>query len=467
MIKIYNSLTHKKEIFIPITLNKVGMYVCGVTVYDLCHLGHGRTFVVFDMIARYLRYRGYKLKYVRNITDIDDKIIHRSLEKRESIQEFTNRIIREMNQDFHALNILKPDIEPLATHHIKDMITIINDLLNNKSAYIANNGDIVFDVNRYLNYGILSRQKIKNLHYSVRNAYLNYKRNTLDFVLWKKKIHNDEPSWCSPWGEGRPGWHIECSAMNKKYLGNHFDIHGGGLDLLFPHHENEIAQSCCIAHNQYVNYWMHSGMILMESEKMSKSLNNFLTIRELLQYYPPESIRFFLLSSHYRKNLSYSDMRIQESHNALSRLYTALIGLDFDASVVNKNKIDLFTEQFDNAMDDDFNTPSAYSVLFEIAREINIYKKKNIPSLVKSLADNLRYLGGILGLLQQKPRIFLQKNYISSYNYEKIIINFLILRRNEARKKNNWEIADIYRRKLKTMGIILEDGPKGTTWRRH
>ncbi|WWO96075.1 MAG: cysteine--tRNA ligase [Candidatus Dasytiphilus stammeri] len=469
MIKIYNTLTHTKEKFIPIILNKVGMYVCGVTVYDLCHIGHGRTFVVFDMIARYFRYRGYKLKYVRNITDIDDKIIQRAREKREHIKLFTTHIIREMNNDFLALNILPPDIEPLATNHIKDIIQIINDLFHHNYAYLADNGDIFFDVNSYLNYGVLSRQSLKNLQATTHSSHINYKRNPMDFVLWKKKIHNYEPSWPSPWGEGRPGWHIECSAMNKKYLGKHFDIHGGGLDLIFPHHENEIAQSCCIAKNSYVNYWIHSGMMLMESEKMSKSSNNYLTIRQLLKYYHPESIRFFLLSSHYRRTLSYSDLRIKEAHNALSRLYTALSSTQEDWNEsIKMQKIDLFRQKFLNAMDDDFNTPAAYSVLFELAREINIYKKKNIPSVVKRLATNLRFLGGILGILQHSPREFLQSHYIYSHKKnEELIIESLIMRRHEARKRKNWEQADLCRKQLTNMGIILEDRPSGTTWRRN
>ncbi|WWO99057.1 MAG: cysteine--tRNA ligase [Candidatus Dasytiphilus stammeri] len=467
MLKIYNTLSRQKEQFKPLHSDEVGMYVCGVTVYDLCHIGHSRTFIVFDIIARYLRYCGYKLKYVRNITDIDDKIIKISIENNEDIESLTNKMIAAMHMDFRALNILQPDIEPRATQNISTIIEMIRELLQRKNAYIANNGDIMFDVDSYPNYGILSRQQLKKLKNSERNSSIkNTKRNLIDFVLWKSTKNHDEPSWDSPWGIGRPGWHAECSAMAKKYLGKHFDIHGGGSDLMFPHHENEIAQSYCAYKNHYINYWIHSGMVTIKNEKMSKSLNNFLTIREILKYYDAETLRYLLISSHYRSPLRYSYNRLNQARRALVRLYTAL---DFgDAKISHKilEFDDVFEQRFRSAMDDDFNTPQACAVLFEISRKINILKTTDRQNANK-LAMRLRYLAGILGLLQQDPKKFLQGAILNDNRLDIVIIEQLISKRHDARKLKDWRMADLIRERLNAMGIIIEDGPQGTThWRR-
>ena len=290
MLKIFNTLSRQKEEFKPIHAGNVGMYVCGITVYDLCHIGHGRTFVAFDVVARYLRYLGYSLKYVRNVTDIDDKIIKRAAENGESCEQLTSRMIAEMHADFDALNILRPDLEPRATHHIAEIIELVAQLIARKHAYVAENGDVMFSVDSAPGYGVLSRQDLEQLKAGARIEIAEVKRNPMDFVLWKMSKPG-EPHWTSPWGEGRPGWHIECSAMNCKQLGEHFDIHGGGSDLMFPHHENEIAQSTCAHDGPYVNYWMHSGMVMIDREKMSKSLNNFFTVRDVLKYYDAETVR--------------------------------------------------------------------------------------------------------------------------------------------------------------------------------
>ena len=326
MLEIYNSLTHKKEKFEPLVPGKVGMYVCGVTIYDLCHIGHGRTFVCFDAIVRYLRYSGYEVKYVRNITDVDDKIIKRANENKESCENLTNRLTAEMYKDFDALGIKRPDIEPRATAHIGDIIHLVETLIENGNAYVADNGDVMFSIDSFPEYGRLSGQRLEDLKAGIRVDIEAAKRNPYDFVLWKMSKPG-EPMWDSPWGPGRPGWHIECSAMNSHYLGKVFDIHGGGSDLMFPHHENEIAQSCCAWHTDYVKYWLHSGMVMINKEKMSKSLGNFFTIRDLLEKYDGETLRYFLLSAQYRGQLNYSVDNIEQSRAALQRLYTALRGL--------------------------------------------------------------------------------------------------------------------------------------------
>jgi cysteinyl-tRNA synthetase len=327
MLKIFNTMTRQKEEFKPIHAGEVGMYVCGITVYDLCHIGHGRTFVAFDVVSRYLRFLGYKLKYVRNITDIDDKIIKRANENGESFVALVDRMIAEMHKDFDALNILRPDSEPRATHHIHEIIEITEKLIARGHAYVADNGDVMFSVPTDPTYGALSRQDLDQLQAGARVDVVDVKRNPMDFVLWKMSKEG-EPSWPSPWGEGRPGWHIECSAMNCKQLGNHFDIHGGGSDLMFPHHENEIAQSTCAHGGEYVNYWMHSGMVMVDREKMSKSLGNFFTVRDVLKYYDAETVRYFLMSGHYRSQLNYSEENLKQARSALERLYTALRGTD-------------------------------------------------------------------------------------------------------------------------------------------
>ncbi|QKO14816.1 Cysteine--tRNA ligase [Dickeya solani] len=327
MLKIFNTLSRQKEEFKPIHAGKIGMYVCGITVYDLCHIGHGRTFVAFDVVARYLRYLGYDVKYVRNITDVDDKIIKRATENGETITQLTDRMIGEMHTDFDALNIQRPDEEPRATHYIAEIIELVETLIARRHAYVAGNGDVMFSVDTASGYGALSRQDLDQLKAGARVEITEVKRNPMDFVLWKMSKAG-EPSWPSPWGNGRPGWHIECSAMNCKQLGEHFDIHGGGSDLMFPHHENEIAQSTCAHGGEYVNYWMHTGMVMVDREKMSKSLNNFFTMRDVLMHYDAETIRYFLISGHYRSQLNYTEENLKQARASLERLYTALRGTD-------------------------------------------------------------------------------------------------------------------------------------------
>ncbi|VEB25200.1 cysteine--tRNA ligase [Avibacterium volantium] len=458
MLKIFNTLSREKEVFTPIHPNKVGMYVCGVTVYDLCHIGHGRTFVCFDVIARYLRYLGYDLTYVRNITDVDDKIIKRALENKETCDQLVDRMVTEMYRDFDALNILRPNVEPRATHHIPEIIDIVEKLIQRGHAYVAENGDVMFDIESFPQYGKLSRQDLSQLQAGARIEISEIKKNPMDFVLWKMSKPN-EPSWDSPWGKGRPGWHIECSAMNSKQLGDHFDIHGGGSDLMFPHHENEIAQSCCAHDGEYVNYWIHSGMIMVDKEKMSKSLGNFFTIRDVLNHYNGEVVRYFLLTAHYRSQLNYSEENLNLAQGALERLYTAL--RDTDPSVAPQGGEE-FVAQFKEAMDDDFNTPNAISVLFEMAREINKLKGED-KTKANQLAARLRELGDILGLLQQDPESFLQAG---ADDDEVAKIEALIKQRNEARAAKNWAAADEARNQLNAMGIVLEDGANGTTWRK-
>ncbi|GAA0513644.1 cysteine--tRNA ligase [Tatumella terrea] len=460
MLKIYNTQSRQKEEFKPIHAGKIGMYVCGITVYDLCHIGHGRTFVAFDVVSRYLRYLGYDLNYVRNITDIDDKIIKRANEKGETIGELTDRMIAEMHRDFAALNILPPDAEPRATRHIPEIIGLVEKLLQRGHAYVAGNGDVMFDVMSDSHYGELSRQDLEQLQAGARVEVADVKKNPMDFVLWKMS-KADEPGWASPWGEGRPGWHIECSAMNCKQLGEHFDIHGGGSDLMFPHHENEIAQSTCAHGGEYVNYWMHSGMVMVDREKMSKSLGNFFTVRDVLAHYDAETVRYFLMSGHYRSQLNYGEDNLKQARSALERLYTALRNTDPSAVPAEGAE---FEQRFREAMDDDFNTPEAYSVLFDMAREVNRLKAED-PAAAEGVAAKLRQLSGVLGLLQQDPEVFLQ-SAAGSNDDEVAEIEALIVMRKEARETKNWAQADIARDKLNELGIIVEDGPQGTTWRR-
>lgn len=460
MLKIFNTMSHQKEIFQPIHIGKIGMYVCGITVYDLCHIGHGRTFVAFDVIVRYLRYLGYDVTYVRNITDMDDKILKRAAENNETCQQLTERMILEMYSDFDALNILRPDDEPKATDHITEIIALIKKLIARKYAYIAADGDVVFAVKSAQNYGLLSRQNLEYLKAGARIEIDNCKEDPMDFVLWKRTFPGDSNKWDSPWGVGRPGWHIACSAMNIKKLGQHFDIHGGGSDLLFPHHENEIVQSTCSHGYPYVNYWVHTGMVVLEKKKMSKSLNNFFTIRDLLFYFHPETIRYFLISTHYRSQLYYSEENLWQSHIALERLYIALRGTDYTSKCTTK-KGKNFEKRFCDAMDDDFNTPEACAVLFEIAREVNRLKTED-KLVANSLAATLRSMAKILGLLTQKPEDFLQ----DVSNSEIAKIKSLVEQRNTARQQKNWILADNTRNQLNEMKIILEDGVQGTTWRR-
>ena len=433
------------------------MYVCGITVYDLSHIGHGRTFVAFDIVARYLRYCGYQLKYVRNITDIDDKIIKRANENNETVEALTNRMIAEMHADFSALNILPPDLEPRATRHISEIIELVEKLIARGHAYVASNGDVMFAVDSDPEYGCLSRRDLEQLQAGARVEVADVKRNPMDFVLWKMS-KADEPSWPSPWGAGRPGWHIECSAMNCKQLGEHFDIHGGGSDLMFPHHENEIAQSTCAHDGPYVNYWMHSGMVMVDREKMSKSLGNFFTIRDVLQHFDAETVRYFLMSGHYRSQLNYGEENLKQARAALERLYTALRHTDASAEPAGG---EAFVARFREAMDDDFNTPEAYSVLFDLAREVNRLKAED-KAAADGLAARLRELAGVLGLLAQDPEQFLQGGAAQD-NDEVAEIEALIKMRNDARKAKDWAQADVARDKLNALGIVLEDGPQGTT----
>ena len=458
MLKIYNTLTRQKETFIPIHPNKVGMYVCGVTIYDLCHIGHGRTFVSFDVVSRYLRYLGYDLTYVRNITDIDDKIIKRAAENGESCEALTERLIGEMHADFDALGMKRPDIEPRATAYIPEIIALCERLIERGFAYVASNGDVMFEVRKFDEYGKLSKQDLDQLQAGARVDVELAKRSPLDFVLWKMSKPG-EPTWESPWGLGRPGWHIECSAMNSAILGNHFDIHGGGSDLQFPHHENEIAQSCCAHGGQYVNTWMHSGMVMIDREKMSKSLGNFFTIRDVLAHYDAESVRYFLMSGHYRSQLNYSEDNLKQARAALERLYTALRGLDTSVAAEGGEE---FVARFTESMNDDFNTPEAYSALFDLAREINRLKSEDMQA-ASALGARLRELADVLGLLTQDPEVFLQGDAADG---DVAKIEALIQQRLDARAAKDWAAADQARDALTSMGIVLEDGAQGTTWRR-
>ncbi len=461
MLKIYNSITRQKEEFKPITEGKVGMYVCGVTIYDLCHIGHGRTFVSFDVISRYLRFLGYDLTFVRNITDIDDKIIKRAAENGETCDALTERLIADMHKDFDALNMKCPDVEPRATEYIAEIIVLVERLIERGFAYVASNGDVMFEVKKYSEYGRLSRQDLEQLQAGSRVTLeeAKVKRSSMDFVLWKMSKPG-EPTWQSPWGLGRPGWHIECSAMNSSILGNHFDIHGGGSDLMFPHHENEIAQSCCAHDSKYVNTWMHSGMVMVDREKMSKSLGNFFTIRDVLAHYDAETVRYFLMSGHYRSQLNYSEDNLNQARASLERLYTALRGLDATMTPAGGEE---FVTRFSTAMNDDFNTPEAYSVLFEMAREVNRLKTENFEA-ASQLGALMRELADVLGLLSQDPEAFLQGD--NSPNDEVLEIEALIKARNDARAAKDWAAADAARDAISALNVILEDGPNGTTWRR-
>ena len=472
MTTIYNTLTRQKEPFSPIDPKNVRMYVCGMTVYDYCHLGHARVMVVFDMIARWLRECGYPLTYVRNITDIDDKIIARAAENGETIGELTARFIQAMHEDADALGVLRPDIEPKATENIPQMIAMIETLIQNGKAYPAANGDVYYAVREFAAYGQLSGKSLDDLRAGERVEVDGFKRDPLDFVLWKA-AKAGEPAWESPWGNGRPGWHIECSAMSENLFGDTFDIHGGGADLQFPHHENEIAQSvgatghtCGHDHAQthhgqsiasHVKYWLHNGFIRVDGEKMSKSLGNFFTIREVLKQYDPEVVRFFILRAHYRSPLNYSDAHLDDAKGALTRLYTTLKNTPAAAFELSENAND-YTRRFYAAMNDDFGTVEAVAVLFELAGEVN---KTNDAHL----AGCLKALGGIIGLLQRDPTEFLQGGAVSdSLSNEEI--EDLIARRKQARADKNWAESDRIRDLLNEHKIILEDNAGGTTWRR-
>ncbi len=460
MLKIYNTLARDKQIFTPIEPNKIRMYVCGMTVYDFCHLGHARVMVVFDMVSRWFRASGFEVTYVRNITDIDDKIIKRANENNETIGVLTQRFIDAMDEDSVKLGIIRPDIEPRATAHIDGMITMISALIEKGFAYQADSenkhGDVFYKVRSFNEYGKLSGKSLEDLRAGERVEVDSFKQDPLDFVLWKS-VKPNEPNWDSPWGKGRPGWHIECSVMSAAHLGAHFDIHGGGQDLQFPHHENEIAQSEATHSCTMANYWMHNGFVRVindkdgHDEKMSKSLGNFFTIREVLEKYDAEVVRFFILRAHYRSPLNYSDKHLDDAKTALTRLYTALRGFDLQTTSVDwSNPI---AAKFKAAMDDDFNTPEAMAVLFDLANDLNRTKLLETASLLKNLA-------AVVGLLQRDADSFVQGE-----NNGTLDIEAMILARIEAKKAKNFAEADRIRKELAESGIILEDSPQGTTWR--
>jgi cysteinyl-tRNA synthetase len=465
MLKIYNTLARDKQDFKPIEPGKVRMYVCGMTVYDYCHLGHARVMVVFDMVQRWLKASDYKVTYVRNITDIDDKIIKRAAENKESIHTLTQRFIDAMHQDADALGVQRPEHEPRATQYVPQMLEMIAKLEKNGLAYKAADGDMNFAVRNFDGYGKLSGKSLEDLRAGERVAIDSDKKDPLDFVLWKhaKDSEAEEVKWDSKWGKGRPGWHIECSAMASDLLGDHFDIHGGGADLQFPHHENEIAQSEGAHQCQYVNYWMHNGFVRVDNEKMSKSLGNFFTIREVLKKYDAEVVRFFILRAHYRSPLNYSDQHLDDAKGALTRLYTALKQLPLPpgegwggGNSVNWNTT--HAARFKSAMDDDFNTPEAVAVLFDLANEVN--RDQSVET-----ATQLKALAGVLGLLQRDPQVFLQGE-ASEGGLDDAAISAQIDARIAAKKSKNFAEADRIRKGLLDAGIVLEDTAQGTTWRR-
>jgi cysteinyl-tRNA synthetase len=457
MLKLFNTLAREKQVFTPIVPGKVRMYVCGMTVYDYCHLGHARVMVVFDMVTRWLRAAGLDVTYVRNITDIDDKIIKRAAENNEPIDALTARFIQAMEEDAAALGVRAPDFEPRATRHVEGMIGMIRALMDKDIAYQAGNGDVFYAVRKFPGYGKLSGKSLEDLRAGERIDVDRNKQDPLDFVLWKA-AKPGEPAWDSPWGRGRPGWHIECSVMSEFHLGEHFDIHGGGQDLQFPHHENEIAQSEGVHGHPFVNYWMHNGFVRVDNEKMSKSLGNFFTVREVLKKFDPEVVRFFILRAHYRSPLNYSDSHLEDARHGLTRLYTAL--KDTDAATATIDWEEPYAKRFRAAMDDDFNSPEAIAVLFELASEANRTKSPKTATLLKSLA-------GILGLLTRDAGTFLQAAPAAhDGSFDAARIEQLIAERKAARAGKNFAEADRIRQELVDAGIVLEDTPQGTVWRR-
>ena len=458
-LKIYNTLARDKVAFVPIEPGKVKMYVCGMTVYDYCHLGHARVMVVFDMVQRWLRAQGYQVNYVRNITDIDDKIIRRAVENGERISQLTDRYIAAMNEDADALGVQRPDHEPRATAYVPQMLSLIGKLETHGLAYQASDGDVNFSVRDFNGYGKLSGKSLDDLRAGERVDVATTKRDPLDFVLWKSSRDDepDEVKWPSRWGSGRPGWHIECSAMSCELLGEQFDIHGGGQDLQFPHHENEIAQSEGAHGHRFVNYWMHNGFVRVDDEKMSKSLGNFFTIREVLKKFDPEVVRFFILRAHYRSPLNYSDVHLDDARSALTRLYTALKDTEADNQPLDWEEP--HAKRFAEAMNDDFNTPIAIACLFDLVTAVNRDKSP-------ALARQLRALGGVIGLLGRHPQAFLQgRSAAGGLSDEQVSVQ--IAARAQAKKEKQFADADRIRAELLEQGIMLEDKPGGITeWRR-
>ncbi len=466
MLRIHNSLSGKKEVFKPILSPKVKIYVCGMTVYDYCHIGHARVLVVFDIVTRYLRWRDYDVTYVRNVTDVDDKIIARATENGEDMRVLTTRFIKAMHEDAEALGVLPPDQEPLATDYMDDIIRMVSTLIDKGFAYSAPNSDVYYHVRKFDAYGKLARETLDDQRAGARVDINSNKKDPLDFVLWKA-AKEGEPAWDSPWGRGRPGWHIECSAMSTCCLGNHFDIHGGGMDLKFPHHENEIAQSEGATGEPFVNVWMHNGFVQIDDEKMSKSLGNFFTVREVLKQYRPEVIRYFIISSHYRSPLNYATENLELATGALERFYLALRDVDLSASSSLAEQDAHFPSRFIEAMNDDFNTPEALSVLFDLVRELNRAKIVGDKNKQQSLAIMLRQLAEPLGILQGEPDAFLKGERRSGDGaLSDADIDELVTQRNIARNTRNWAESDRIRDQLTEMGITLEDNASGTRWRK-
>ncbi|MFH2011393.1 MAG: cysteine--tRNA ligase [Pseudomonadota bacterium] len=490
-LRVYNTLTKTKEEFVPLQKGKVGMYVCGVTVYDLCHIGHARSTIVFDVIFRYLRFKGYEVTYVRNFTDVDDKIINRANSENVTCQEISEKYIEEFNNDMNSLGISPSTIEPKATEHIPDMIKTIEKLIENGYAYRAEN-DVFFSVNKFNGYGKLSGRTFEEMCAGARVEIDERKKNPMDFALWKASKPG-EPSWDSPWGKGRPGWHIECSSMSQKYLGETFDIHGGGKDLIFPHHENEIAQSEGASGKPFVKYWVHNGFVNIDKEKMSKSLGNFFTIKDILERYHPEVIRLFLLSNHYRSPVDFSDKNIEEAKKGLDRIYATLKNIDdltgnkkedknLPLESLNKIEKEIYKTlsdlpvKFEEAMDDDFNTALAIGHIYEGIRVINRYisnkgvldSSPNSAGILKYGRDRLKEIGSVLGLFNGDPENYFEKQKLKGISEvaidEKEILR-LIDERIKARSEKNWALADDIRNHLTEKGIILEDKPEGTIWK--
>ncbi len=464
-LQLYNTLTRTKDLFKPINSGKIDLYVCGITVYDYCHIGHARVLVAFDAITRYLRSQGWEVNYVRNITDIDDKILRRADENQELYTDLTQRMITAMHEDERALGILPPTLEPRATAHIDDIIDMTANLVDNHYAYRAKNGDVYYRVKRFSEYGKLSNKNPDELLSGARVEIGELKEDPRDFALWKA-AETSEAGWPSPWGYGRPGWHIECSAMSTCLLGETFDVHGGGPDLPFPHHENEIAQSEAATGKHFVNYWMHAGAVRVDNEKMSKSLNNFFTIREVLKKYHAEVVRYFLLSSHYRSPINYSEDNLIEARQGLERFYFALQNYSDLAPVPLSDLQDsAYYQRFVAAMDDDFNTREAFAVLYDLVREINTVARENKKG-ARLLAGELKAMGGVLGVLQEDAETFLKASVQSDDGLSDEAIDALIAEREAAKASKNYARADEVREELKAQGVVLEDSREGTRWRR-